>query len=79
MQKVNLLCHPKRSESYFSHGLIPQIWDQHSTEKMNLENNIRNGRKHMKLIMSSTNGFLEQPTSSNEQLVDRNRQLNLPR
>ena len=36
---------------------------------------IRNGRKHMKLIMSSTNGFLEQPTSSNEQLADRNRQL----
>ena len=45
------------------------------TEKMNLENNIRNGRKHMKLIMSSTNGFLEQPTLSNEQLADRNRQL----
>ena len=29
----------------------------------------------MKLIMSSTNSFLEQPTLSNEQLTDTNRQL----
>ena len=39
------------------------------------EKNIRDGRKHMKLIMSSTNGFLEQPILSNEQLANRNRQL----
>ena len=45
------------------------------TDKKNLEKNIRNGRKHMKLIMSSANGFLEKPTLSNEQLADRNRQL----
>ena len=37
--------------------------------------NIRHGRKHMKLIMSSIDGFLEQPTLSNKQLANRNRQL----
>ena len=66
---------PKTFRELFFSWTYPSNLGSTLTEKMNLENNIRNGRKHMKLIMSSTNGFLEQPTLSNEQLADRNRQL----
>ena len=57
---------PKTFRKLFFPRTYPSNLGSTLTEKMNLENNIRNGRKHMKLIMSSTNGFLEQPTSSNE-------------
>lgn len=44
-------------------------------EKQNIDAKIRDSRRHMKLIMSTANGFVEQPLLTKEQLTDRNKKL----